>query len=126
MSHAKWNVMFDRGAWLGLSMFPGYADVPNHSPVRVDGFDWLDDRCFRLRFLDLAYTAGVARFDKTFGILKDTPELVVCDEDDQPERVYLFNLLTSRWMANHFANLDRDNLFDPEGRPNENALLALI
>lgn len=118
--------LLETGGWYGLSMIPGYADAPYHSPIRVDGIVWLGERSFELEFLNLAYAAGVQRFDQNFTILKATPDLVACELPDQPDRLYVITKLTRGWISIHFPRLAANELFDESGKPIERAFLRLI
>lgn len=114
------------GGWHALTMYPGYWDVPYHSPIRVDGISWLDEQHFMLDFLNLAYAAGVRDFRIECAILKAAPEFLACSPVDQPDRMYVFAKLTRVWMKAHFPHIVTDPLFDDAGRPNAHAFLALI
>lgn len=118
--------LLETGGWYGLSMFPGYSDVPYHSPVKVNELASLNDWSFSVEFLNVAYAAGVQQFDQTFAILKETSEFVACESDDHPDRLYLFSMLTKGWIGACLPELGRDDLFDDNGAPIERSFLSLF
>lgn len=124
MSDRAFNL--ERGDWYALTMYPGYWDVPYHSPMRVDGIAWLDEQHFMLEFLNLAYAAGVRDFRIECAILKAAPEFLACSPVDQPDRMYVFAKLTRAWMTANFPQVAIDRLFDDAGVPNPSGFLALI
>lgn len=83
------------GGWYALAMFPGYIDEPYHSPIRVDAIG-LDSTAatIRLKFLNLAYAAGVQDFEIAGRILGTAPEWLAFARLDMPERLYVISGLT--------------------------------
>lgn len=114
------------GGWYALAMFPGYIDEPYHSPIRVDAID-LDSNTetIRLKFLNLAYAAGVQDFEIVGRVLGSGPEWLTFAPIDMPERLYVIGRLTDSWMATHFPHIDRSGLFDDCGAPVDRAFAAL-
>jgi len=92
------------GGWYGVSMFPGYADAPYHSPIRVNRIEQLDPHRFELDFLNLAYAAGVQQFSLEFEIVKTAPGFLASEPKGQLDRLYIFAKLTSSWMKAHFPH----------------------
>ncbi|WP_237438393.1 hypothetical protein [Alteraurantiacibacter buctensis] len=118
--------MVEPSGWYALTMYPGYWDVPYHSPLRVDGIEWLGEQHITLEFLNLAYAAGVRDFRIECAILKAAPDFLACSPVDQSDRLYVFAKLTRAWMTANFPNVATDSLFDEAGRPDERAFLALV
>jgi len=114
------------GGWYALAMFPGYIDEPYHSPIRVDAID-LDSTAatIRLKFLNLAYAAGVQDFEIVGRILGWGPEWLTFAPIDMPERLYVISGLTIRWMATHFPDIEPRGLFDSQGEPIDAGFIAL-
>lgn len=114
------------GGWYALAMFPGYIDEPYHSPIRVDAIDLNSNtETIQLKFLNLAYAAGVQDFEIVGRILGWGPEWLAFARLDMPERLYAISGLTDSWMERHFPHIDRSGLFDDRGAPDGRAFAAL-
>lgn len=124
MAEARFTLQ--RGQWYGLTMFPGYADAPYHSPIRVDAVTPLGNRCFELRFLNLPYAAGVRDFGMRLRTLRRARNHIIAEDTEGGDRTYVVCALTPGWMRQHFANIEpRNPLFDECGRPVGEAFLKL-
>jgi hypothetical protein len=119
------DFLLKSGHWLGLTMFPGYADVPYHSPIKVEGLQWLSGRHFNLQYLNIGYAAGLHDFSQSFEVLRAAHNVVACGETTQLERVHVFSRLTSGWMRACLPQFARDNQFDESGLPIDQAFKAL-
>lgn len=114
------------GGWVAMTMYPGYGDLPYHSPCRIEELEPLGKNYFRLSFLNLAYASGVQDFIITFGTLKSARHFLACAPVDQVDRMYVFTRLTPAWMKRCFPHIVIDRMFDEAGEPVERALLGLI
>ena len=113
------------GHWYGLSMFPGYAACPYHSPIRVDGVRPLGSRLLELEYLNLAYAAGVQNFRTRLRTLAHVATHVVFSQAPHEARTLVLMALNRKWISRHFPSLEPEPLFDAHGIPDERALLAL-
>lgn len=115
----------ERGHWYGLTMFPGYGDTPYHSPIRVDEVQALGNREFVLRFLNLAYAAGVQGFITQLRTLRRAQSHVVAEVTEAADRTYIITNFTPGWLSAHFPHFDANRFFDASGNPDERTLLGL-
>jgi hypothetical protein len=117
----------ERGQWFGLSMFPGYADAPYHSPIRVDAVKPLGDGCMELKFLNLGYAAGVRDFTRRFRILRRGSAHIVLEATERPDRTYVICALNRSWIAHCCSALAEhsEQLFDTDGEPIPDAFVRL-
>jgi hypothetical protein len=113
------------GHWYGLTMYPGYSDCPYHSPIRIESVETLGDGVLHLSFLNVGYAAGVQSFRKRLKTLRRTATRLVAEDIEMPDRTYVLTRLTRSWIERHFPSLPSETLIDPEGMPNDPALLSL-
>lgn len=111
--------------WFGMTMLPGYGSTPHHSPIKMTGFQLLDDEKIGVDYLDPCYAQGVQQLSVEFDVLNGTADYQVCVRADQPDRTYIFVPLTLNWMKTYFPQFAADRLFDADGRPIGRAILSL-
>lgn len=92
-----------RGGWYAMTMLPGYGNGPYVTPIRIDDLMPLGNRTFELIFLNLGYAAGVQGFRSTFRTLKRGPGFILAEQDDTPERGYIFQNLTRDWLERNLG-----------------------
>lgn len=105
------------GEWYGLTMYPGYGNEPYHSPIQIHAVTLLGDRTFALVFLNLAYAAGVQKFEVRLRTLRRTKSHQVAEVLDSPDRTYVLVPFSKEWLRAHFPNLRTTQCFGPDGRP---------
>ena len=113
------------GGWYGWTMFPGYFDCPYHSPIRVGAIAIVGGRQLDLEFLNVCYAPGVQNFRKRLRTLRRAGSHLVVEEVEEPDRTCVIVKLTPDWLKQHLAIQNAERFFDPLGKPDDRALLAL-
>lgn len=114
-----------RGRWYGLTMFPGYADCPYHSPIKVYSIEPIGSRQFILKFDNVAYALGVQDFVKRLRTLRRGRSHLVAAETEVEDRTYVIVHLNPFWLERHFPHLQPTKYFDTTGQPKDRALSLL-
>ena len=107
------------GRWFGLTMYPGYADVPYVSPIAVERVTASGARSFELAYLNLAYASGVQNLVKVYRTLKRTKSYLAAEEVGNLDRTLIFEHLTAEWMRRNFSEIGVSGLFDASGEPSD-------
>lgn len=111
--------------WFGMTMYPGYGGAPYHSPIHLEGFQLHDDDTFCLDFFNLAYAAGVKNFSLDLEVVRGTESYQFCIANEKPDRAYVFVPLTLKWFETYYPTYANRSLFDAEGNPNSDRIMAL-
>lgn len=95
----------ERDKWYGMTLYPGYGDLPYHSPIRVkevrplkSGAGLLD-----IDFFNAAYAEGVQNFTYSLRILKRAEQYMLAAIQGGDRAISLVHCDTS-WMGEYFPD----------------------
>lgn len=87
-------------AWYGLTMWPGYADRPYHSPILVRAVRPTGGRSFVLRFFNLGYAQGVQDMEYALETLMRESGYLLARVGDTGRALVLLEL-NPAWFETH-------------------------
>jgi hypothetical protein len=122
-ANARFTLAADR--WYALTLIPENGGKFYNSPILVRFVRALPDARLEIRFLDLAYAAGVQEKRKRFRILRRATSHLLLEDAEVEGRSYVIVSLTEPWLRAAFPQLPVDQCFRPDGEPDGDALQRL-